>query len=165
MFASQRYLLGKSFRSFATKVTLKPLPYALNALEPVLSEELMDFHYNKHHQAYATNLNGLLEQKEKAVAEGDILKVTQLTKGIAFNGGGVYNHTFFWDSLAPTSEGGGEEPSSDSELRQAIESQWGSIDAFKDEFNAQTAVIQGSGWGWLCWNKNTKSLSYEQTAN
>ena len=115
----------------------------------------MDFHYNKHHQAYATNLNGLLEQKEKALAEGDILKVTQLTKGIAFNGGGVYNHTFFWDSLAPISEGGGQEPSTDSELRQAIESQWGSIDNFKAEFNAQTALIQGSGWGWLCWNKNT----------
>jgi Fe-Mn family superoxide dismutase len=145
-------------RSFSTKVTLKPLPYSLNALEPVISENLMSFHYGKHHQTYVNNLNNLLAEKDKAEKEENFLKVTSLTNGIAFNGGGNYNHTFFWESLAPINDGGGVEPTG--ELRNAIDDAWGSLDSFKSDFNAQTALIQGSGWGWLCYNKNTGGLSY-----
>ena len=153
------YARFKSKRFF-TKVTLKPLPYALNALEPTISATLMDFHYHKHHQTYVNNLNNLLGEKDKAEAAGDYLKVASLSKNIRFHGGGNYNHTFFWESLAPSNSGGGVEPKEGSELRTAIEDTWGSIDEFKADFNGQTALIQGSGWGWLAYNTITKSLVY-----
>ena len=107
------------------------------------------------------NFNALLKEKEKAEAEGDFLKVTALTPNLMFNGGGIYNHTFFWESLCPATES--KEIIGD--LRNWIDQSWGSLDKFKADFNAQTAAIQGSGWGWLVYDKNTKSLGYKATPN
>ena len=99
------YTLRRRFSTAPhTFVTLKPLPYSMNALEPVISENLMNFHYSKHHQAYVNNFNALLNDKAKAEKEGDYLKVTNLTNGLMFNGGGNYNHTFFWESLGPVKD-------------------------------------------------------------
>ena len=79
--------------------------------------------------------------------------MTKLTKNLKFNGGGNFNHTFFWESLAPVKADGGKRPAEGSDLNQMIKNAWGSIDAFISYFNAETLAIQGSGWGWLAYNK------------
>ena len=106
----------RAIRSFSSKVELAPLPYELSALEPVVSGYLMDFHYNKHHRAYVTNLNALLEQQGEALEKNDHAKVVSLAPNIRFHGGGHVNHTFFWESLAPTNAGGGALPDERSPL-------------------------------------------------
>ena len=124
----------------SAKVTLKELPYALNGLEPVISEHLMTFHYSKHHATYVNNFNKLLEQKDAAEAAGDFHKVTQLTRGLKFNGGGNFNHTFYWESLAPVAENGGKAPT-EGPLKEAIDASFGSIDEMIAFFNAESATI------------------------
>ena len=79
-------------RAFSSKVELPELKWELGDLEPVISGQLMDFHYNKHHQTYVNNLNSLLEQQEEAKANGDYAKVVSLSTAIRFNGGGHVNH-------------------------------------------------------------------------
>ena len=76
----------------------------------------MDYHYNKHHKTYVNNLNTFIEQAQEALARNDVKKVVELALKIKFNGGGNYNHTFFWETLAPIKNGGGEIPNKDSEL-------------------------------------------------
>lgn len=127
---------------------LAPLPYADNALEPVISANTLSFHYGKHHKTYVDNLNNLvagtdlagqsLEQIIRAVA-GKADKA-----GIFNNAAQVWNHMFYWHSLSPN--GGGEPPA---DLKQKIEQSFGSLDACKKEF-ANAAMTQfGSGWAWL----------------
>lgn len=127
---------------------LAPLPYADNALEPVISANTLSFHYGKHHKTYVDNLNNLvagtdlagqsLEQIIRAVA-GKADKA-----GIFNNAAQVWNHMFYWHSLRPN--GGGEPPA---DLKQKIEQSFGSLDACKKEF-ANAAMTQfGSGWAWL----------------
>ena len=123
--------------------SLPKLPYANNALEPVISEKTIEFHYGKHHQAYVNNLNNLVEgtEFEKASLE-DIIKKAE--GGIFNNGAQVWNHTFYWQSLTPN--GGGEPPAA---LKQSIEAAFDSVDACKKAL-AGVAVSQfGSGWAWL----------------
>lgn len=143
---------ARQFAAFQ-KAVLKPLPYAMNGLEPVISEHLMSFHYSKHHQTYVNNLNGLMEQAANALESGDHQKVTELSQGIKFNGGGHVNHEFFWESLAPISEGGGVAPAADSDLGKLISKSFGSHEDFVKNFSAATVAVQGSGWGWLAYNK------------
>merc|ERR1712086_1089920 len=154
----------RQFASFQ-KAVLKPLPYALNGLEPVLSEHLMSFHYSKHHQTYVNNLNGLMEQAATALEVGDHQKVTELSQAIKFNGGGHVNHEFFWESLAPVANGGGVAPATDSDLGSSLTKAFGSFDNFVANFSASTVGIQGSGWGWLAYNKQTGDLEIRTTAN
>ena len=80
-------------------IKLKHLPFEMGALEPVVSGHLMDFHYSKHHRGYVNNLNKLIEQTMEAQARNDLHTVIDLSKNLKFNGGGHYNHEFFWDSL------------------------------------------------------------------
>ncbi len=84
-----------------------PLPYELNALEPVLSGKLMDHHFNNHHKTYVANYNKAIEMIDEAKSKSDFAKVAKLAQMMRFNGGGHYNHTFFWQSLAPPKDGGG----------------------------------------------------------
>ncbi len=135
---------------------LPQLPYELDALEPVISKEIMNLHYNKHHKAYVDNLNKALGDLEKAENEGDISTQIALQAAIKFNGGGHINHSIFWTNLAPKSKGGGEAPKG--ELAQAIDKEFGSLQNFIEQFNAKTVAIQGSGWGWLGYNKGKKRL-------
>jgi Fe-Mn family superoxide dismutase len=146
-------------------VQLKHLPYELGALEPVVSGHLMEFHYGKHHRNYVNNLNMLNEKSAEALAKGDIKRYIELTNAVKFNGGGHLNHEFFWECLAPIKEGGGAIPDEASDLRQMIEKEWGSIAQFQNVFNAQTTAVQGSGWGWLIYNKGSGLLEYRQTPN
>ncbi|CDR32871.1 Fe-Mn family superoxide dismutase [Criblamydia sequanensis] len=140
----------------AKKYELPKLPYELNALEPVISSQIMDLHYNKHHLAYVNNLNAALEKYEEAQNKGDLDGMISAQGAIKFNGGGHINHSIFWTNLAPISQGGGEPPKG--ALLEAINKEFGSLDAFIQEFSAQTGAIQGSGWGWLGYNKKRKRL-------
>ena len=103
---------------------LPPLPYDFNALEPVISSEIMSLHYNKHHLGYVTNLNKALEQYCEAEAKNDLPALIALQSAIKFNGGGHINHSIFWTNLAPTNKGGGTPPSGP--LAEALNKQFGS---------------------------------------
>jgi superoxide dismutase, Fe-Mn family len=135
---------------------LPPLSYALDALEPVISAEIMNLHYNKHHQAYVTNLNKALENYDKAAQNNDIATMIELQSPIKFNGGGHINHSIFWTNLAPIGQGGGGLPTG--ALLKAIEDKWGSFDAFLQDFSAKAVAIQGSGWAWLGYHKERKCI-------
>ena len=154
----------RAFGSFV-KAAQKPLPYPINGLEPVISQHLMEFHYGKHHLTYVNNLNALQEQAAAAQESGDTQKYVDLSQGIKFNGGGHLNHEFFWESLAPVANGGGVQPAAGSELHTAITAAFGSMDKFIAHFSANTAAVQGSGWGWLAYNKNSGALEFRTTAN
>lgn len=153
-----------SQRQFSTgKIALPALPYAYDALMPSISGEIMTIHHTKHHQTYVNNLNATLEQYANAEAKGDVTKMIALQPALKFNGGGHINHSIFWTNMAPPAKGGGGTPSG--ELQAAIDSTWGSFDNFKTTFAAQTVAVQGSGWGWLGYNKATKQLEIATCAN
>lgn len=122
---------------------LPALPYSMNALEPVISEKTISFHYGKHHQTYVNKLNELVAGTdfENASLEEIILKGEG---GIFNNGAQVWNHTFYWNCLSPK---GGGEPSG--ELLAAINKKFGSFENFKEEFANAAATQFGSGWAWL----------------
>ncbi len=146
-----------------TLVTLPELPYAYDALEPVISAEIMQLHHLKHHAAYVTNLNAALEKTHKASVDGDLESQISLQAAIKFNGGGHINHTLFWHNLAPVQAGGGHLPHG--AIEEAIQKRFGSLEKFIEQFNAKTVAIQGSGWGWLAACKETRQLSIQTTAN
>lgn len=135
---------------------LPPLPYDFSALEPVISAEIMNLHYTKHHQAYVNNLNKALEQYAEAEAKEDLPAMIALQSAIKFNGGGHVNHSIFWTNLAPENKGGGGAP--EGELATAINQNFGSLQNFIDQFSTKTVAIQGSGWGWLGYNKTRNQL-------
>ncbi|KAI6145762.1 Mn superoxide dismutase [Pisolithus tinctorius] len=140
--------------------TLPELPYAYNALEPHISEQIMKLHHTKHHQTYVNGLNAAEEAyaKSKSVTE----KIA-LQSALKFNGGGHINHSLFWKNLSPVNENGGK--LFEGPLKDALERDFGSVDGFKKRFNAATAGIQGSGWGWLGYNRDTQKLEIATTAN
>lgn len=127
---------------------LPALPYPMDALEPTISRETLEFHYGKHHQAYVTNLNNLIADSEfeNAALEEIVMKASG---GTFNNAAQVWNHTFYWNGLSP--DGGGAPTGA---LADAISSTFGSFDAFKEKF-AQSAVGNfGSGWTWLVKNSD-----------
>ncbi|KAI0248959.1 manganese superoxide dismutase [Lactifluus subvellereus] len=139
---------------------LPELPYPHNALEPYISTEIMKLHHLKHHQAYVDGLNAAEESYVKAPLTRDKIA---LQPALKFHGGGHINHTLFWKNLAPVEQGGGK--LSDGKFKAALERDFGSVDAFKKQFNAATVGIQGSGWGWLGYNGKTKKLEIVTTPN
>jgi superoxide dismutase, Fe-Mn family len=133
--------------------SVPPLPYAYDALEPHIDKATMEFHHDKHHQAYVDKANAALEGTPLAdTAIEDVLKdLSQVPEGkrtaVQNNGGGHYNHSLFWESMSPN---GGGAP--DGELAQAIDAAFGSFDDFKAKIK-ETGVGQfGSGWSWLVHN-------------
>ncbi|KAJ9195982.1 hypothetical protein DTO166G4_494 [Paecilomyces variotii] len=136
----------------STTYTLPPLPYGYNALEPVISQQIMELHHKKHHQTYINNLNAALASQAAATQANDVPQLISLQQKIKFNGGGHINHSLFWKNLTPP---GTKEANIDvaPTLKNAIVSRWGSEKAFTDAFNAALLGIQGSGWGWLVANK------------
>jgi Fe-Mn family superoxide dismutase len=135
---------------------LPTLPYDFNALEPIISAEIMTLHYTKHHQAYINNLNKALELHAEAEQKQDLQAMIALQSAIKFNGGGNVNHSIFWTNLAPENQGGGESPTG--ELGQAINREFGSLESLIDQLSAKAVAIQGSGWGWLGYNKAKNHL-------
>ncbi|MDU4559051.1 MAG: superoxide dismutase [Negativicoccus succinicivorans] len=145
--------------------TLPELPYAYDALEPVIDKETMQFHHDKHHDTYVNNLNKALEKAPEWAAK-DIEEIVadwdnapeEVRQAIRNNGGGHYNHSLFWQMMTPVK---------DSKLEGAIQAQiendFGSFDAFKKEFGAAATGRFGSGWAWLVWNG--KKLAVVSTPN
>ena len=88
-----------------------------------------------------------------------------MCNAIKFNGGGHLNHEIFWESMCPIKNGGGVLPEEQNDLAQMITAEWGSVAEFQTFFNTHTATLQGSGWGWLLYNKNSRMLEYRQTNN
>ena len=129
----------------AKKFELPDLPYDFSALEPVISAEIMELHYTKHHQGYVDKLNEALGKYADAEAKDDVAAMIAAQNPIKFNGGGHVNHTLFWNNLAP--EGSSELAKGG--LSQAIDDAFGSMEKFQEKFIAKTAAVQGSGWGWL----------------
>ncbi|KAK6996023.1 superoxide dismutase [Favolaschia claudopus] len=146
--------------SSASVHTLPDLPYPYNALEPYISEEIMTLHHKKHHQTYVTGLNAAEEAYAKSTS---VKEQITLQAALKFNGGGHINHSLFWKNLAPAAHDGGK--LDNGPLKSAIERDFGSVEEFKKTFNAKTAAIQGSGWGWVGYNAATKKLEIVTTAN
>lgn len=146
------------FRSFVAKATQDPLPYAFNALEPVISGKLMDLHYNKHHHNYCMKFNERLELIADNMNKKDLKMIAALSEELRFFGGGHYNHTFFWESLAPVKEGGGHLPKEDSDLGIMIKSSFGSFENLMDYTTAEASALMGSGWAWIAYCKVSKSI-------
>ena len=147
----------------APRFTLPELPYAPNALEPAIDTLTMEIHHGRHHRAYVDNLNAKVAEFP-ALAEislDDIQRrISTFDAAVRNNGGGHYNHSLFWEMMAPVGEGGA--PSA--ELSTAIDATFGSFDAFKKTFSEAGAKQFGSGWAWLL-IKEDGSLAVSSTAN
>ncbi len=145
-----------------TPHTLPPLPYAENALDPVISARTLGIHYGKHHKTYVDNLNKLITDTELAgLTLQEIISTTagQANKaGIFNNAAQIWNHTFYWNSLSQ--EGGGEPPLI---LKQKIENSFGDLDSCKKELATAAMTQFGSGWAWLVMNGD--KLEVTKTAN
>ncbi|OWR45060.1 putative mitochondrial Mn superoxide dismutase [Danaus plexippus plexippus] len=160
MFATRR--IGSLIRNVGAsrlKHTLPDLPYEYSALEPVISREIMSLHHSKHHATYVNNLNAAEEKLAAAQSKGDIQTVINLAPALKFNGGGHINHTIFWQNLSPK----GGKPSAD--LTKAIENDFGSMENMKNQLAAASVAVQGSGWGWLGYNKLMKKLQIATCQN
>ncbi|TKD50885.1 superoxide dismutase [Sphingomonas baiyangensis] len=127
---------------------LPPLPYAYDALEPTIDKETMTFHHDKHHKAYTDKLNEGVEKDGlggKSIEEilGSISSASAMVRN---NGGGYWNHDFFWKTMSPD---GGKPDAMSSELHEAIGRDFGDLDKLKEEFNTKGAGQFGSGWAWM----------------
>lgn len=140
------------------KFELPKLPYAADALEPVMSKLTIDLHYGKHLQTYVNNLNNLVPGTK--FENADLETIVKESDGAIFNNAGqTLNHNLYFLSFSPN---GGGEPKG--KLAEAINKQWGSFEDFKKEFNAAGLAVFGSGWVWLAKDKDGK-LSIEKEAN
>lgn len=156
-------LLFASLSALAAPFTQAPLPYAKDALEPIIDAKTMDIHYSRHHLAYINNLNAQVESFPELAnlsLEQMMQHMSTFNAAVRNNGGGHYNHQLFWELMAPVDQGG--EPSS--ALKTAIERDFGSFTAMQAAFNQAAASRFGSGWAWLIVNKDGK-LQVTSTPN
>jgi Fe-Mn family superoxide dismutase len=137
---------------------LPPLPYALNALEPHISRETMEFHYGKHHKTYVEKLNELIKGTE--FENATLEDMMRRAKGKIYNNAAqTWNHTFFWQCMSP--QGGGQPSGA---FAKAIDASFGSFDAFKKKFSESAAELFGSGWTWLV-KRGDGTLAIEPESN
>lgn len=136
--------------------TLPALPYAHDALEPHIDAQTMQIHHGKHHQAYVDNLNKAIAgtPNENKSLEELVKSAGAISPAVRNNGGGHWNHSFFWELLAPNAGG---QPSG--ALADAINDVFGSFDSFKEKFNTAGATRFGSGWAWLIINNGTLQIT------
>jgi len=137
---------------------LPKLPYAQDALEPFISSKTFEYHYGKHHQAYVTNVNKLVAGTEFENASLETI-IEKAEGGIFNNGAQVWNHSFYFLSFSPKPKTAPE-----GKLAEAINRDFGSLDAFKEKFSTAAATLFGAGWAWLVENKDGK-LEIIQTSN
>ena len=126
--------------------TLPALPYAFNALEPHIDARTMEIHHGKHHNAYVTNLNAAVQgtEWENKSLEEIMANISKLSAAVRNNGGGHWNHSFFWQIMGPNAGG-----APTGAVADAINSSFGSFDKFKEEFSKAGTTRFGSGWAWL----------------
>ncbi|WP_395787331.1 superoxide dismutase [Fe] [Aquimonas sp.] len=139
-------------------IELPALPYARDALAPHISAETIDFHYGKHHQTYVTNLNNQIAGTDFEAKDLEAI-IRSSTGGMFNNAAQVWNHTFYWNCLAPN---GGGEPTG--KLAEAINAAFGSFAEFKDKFTQTALTTFGSGWAWLV-QRPDGSLALVSTSN
>ena len=142
------------------KHELMTLPYALDALEPLMSKETLEYHYGKHHQTYVNNLNKLIENTQ--FENSTLVEIVLESDGGIFNNAAqVYNHDFFWQSLIPN------QSAMSSNLEAILTKAFDSVEKFKEEFTAKAVGHFGSGWAWLVQdeNKNLKIISTSNAQN
>ncbi|GIN60683.1 superoxide dismutase [Robertmurraya siralis] len=142
----------------AGKHELPPLPYAYDALEPVISEEIMRLHHTKHHQAYVDGLNRAERKLKEARKRGDFSLVKHWSRELAFHGSGHNLHTIFWNNMSPN---GGGRPSG--KLLKEIERYFGSFEAFKKHFTEAAKAVEGVGWALLVWSPRARHLEILQS--
>ena len=150
------------------KYELPKVPYAYDALEPHIDAKTMEIHHTKHHQTYTDKLNAALEKCPAEIQSKDINDIlssldelpSEQKSAVNFNGGGFDNHRIFWQNMKP---GGGGEPGGS--IADAINKSFGSFSEFKEKFSSTTALIQGSGWGWLIYNPSSKKVEYKSMPN
>jgi superoxide dismutase, Fe-Mn family len=139
--------------------SLPDLPYNRSALMPYISEETLDYHYGKHHQTYVNNLNALIEGTP--LGQKNLEEIIKSESGSIFNNAAqVWNHTFYWHSMAPKAGGNPHGKALDS-----IVESFGSFEIFKDQFSKAAAGQFGSGWAWLAQDPKDGRLIVETTAN
>jgi len=138
---------------------LPELPYKKDDLEPVITSRTIDFHYGKHHQAYVNNLNKLTEGTDFAGKDLEYL-IKNSDGGIFNNAAQVWNHTFYWESMCP-----GGKSLKEGALKTAIEGEFGSFEAFVEQFSKASATLFGSGWSWLVKEKGSGKLKIMQGSN
>jgi Fe-Mn family superoxide dismutase len=126
--------------------SLPELPYKYDALEPIISKELLTIHHDRHHQGYVTGANKILQTLDNSRKEDTALDMKSTLKALSFNIGGHILHSLFWLNLAPANDASGEPPG---QLREAINQEFGSFDQFKEEFSQSAASVEGSGWAAL----------------
>jgi Fe-Mn family superoxide dismutase len=126
--------------------SLPELDYDYGALEPYYSAQMLELHHSKHHAAYVSGLNAVLDQLDAARDSNDFEAIAGLEKKLAFNLSGHVLHTLFWKNLSPS---GGDKPTGD--LADAIDEFFGSFDRFMRQLSEATVTVQGSGWGALAW--------------
>jgi superoxide dismutase, Fe-Mn family len=136
------------------------LPYAYNALEPYIDAQTMELHYSRHHKSYYTKFMAAAEGTElmNTPMEKIFAEISKQDAGIRNNGGGYYNHTLFWENMTPKQ---GEIPA---ELKGALEADFNSVDAFKEQFGKAAKTVFGSGWAWLIAGNDGK-LAVTTSAN
>jgi Fe-Mn family superoxide dismutase len=140
-------------------IKLPKLPYEMNALEPHISRETLEYHYGKHHQSYVTNLNNLIQHTENSDKSLEEIIKSAGPGGIFNNAAQVWNHTFYWHCLSPK---GGNEPTG--KLADLVNKAFGSFENFKDQFSKTAISTFGSGWTWLVKNPDG-SLTITSTSN
>ncbi len=138
--------------------SLPNLPYELNALEPIISRQTLEFHYGKHHQTYVNNLNQLIIGTR--FEDVDLLTIIKEADGGIFNNGAqVWNHTFYFEAFSPSPQ---KVPTG--KLLQLIEAKYQTFEQFKDTFSQKAVTLFGSGWAWLVLTPNGE-LDIVQTSN
>jgi len=135
--------------------TLPDLPYAYDALEPHIDARTMEIHHTKHHAGYTNNLNNAIAgtELEKMKIEDLLANISKYSMAVRNNGGGYWNHKLFWEVMSPN---GGGQPSERMNIHRAITRDFGSFDKFKEQFSNAAATRFGSGWAWLCVDKQDK---------
>lgn len=136
--------------------SLPALPYPYGALAPYISEQQLTIHHTKHHQAYVSGANAVLEKLKKARAEKADLDMKAIAKELSFHLGGYVLHRLFWENMAPAGSGGGGAPSG--ELAGMIDDNFGSLERFRKEFTAMAVGVEGSGWAALSYCPHTERL-------
>ena len=137
------------------KYTLPDLPYKANALEPTISEKIMTFHHDKHHQAYVTGTNAALERLEKLRSGQNTENIKGILRDLSFNLSGHKLHAVFWPNMAPQGKGGGKPGG---RIADNINKDFGSFENFKKQFSDAAKNVEGSGWAALTYDAEIDSL-------
>jgi len=141
------------------KYVLPPLPYNYNALEPVISEQIMKLHHDKHHNAYVTGANAALEKLDKARKGEAQVDIKAVLRDYSFHYGGHILHSIFWPNMASPGKGGGTPGGA---LADKMNADFGSFDKFKQQFGDAAKAVEGSGWALLLYDNTTDQLVLTQ---